>query len=366
MPEIRITNCHTHLFTSAHVPRSYPHWALIPFKRVPWLTALIAGILAFLGFQEAAEMVRRLRRFQDETASTDQEQILTNMARHYPLGTRFVVLPMDLSQIGYGAPKESIRAQHDELFRLSRSDGFRRELVPFAMIDPRSDPLANELWRAIDDLKFRGIKLYPRLGYAPTDKRLMSLVYPRAEERGLPVMTHCSRGGVKGHGLPERIADAYTDPAAYIPILKQFPRLKICLAHFGGQRDWDAYVNPEPPSPYHDERTRNWQVMIREMITSGAYPGLWTDISYTLFDFEEYIPFLRTFLEGHTKEHERLRRRVLFGSDYYMTRQEELSERAVCIRLRNALGEDLFRQIAEVNPQVWLGERQEPADGLWR
>jgi hypothetical protein len=58
-----------------------------------------------------------------------------------------------------------------------------------------------------------------------------------------------------------------------------------------------------------------------------------------------------------------LRRRVLFGSDYYMTRQETLSERAVCFRLRNALGEEVFRQISETNPAIWLGEAADPHRG---
>ena len=37
-----------------------------------------------------------------------------------------------------------------------------------------------------------------------------------------------------------------------------------------------------------------------------------------------------------------------------MTRQEELSERAVCFRLRNELGEATFRKIAQDNPRRWL------------
>ena len=81
------------------------------------------------------------------------------------------------------------------------------------------------------------------------------------------------------------------------------------------------------------------------------YPGLWTDISYTLFAFDALVPFLRLFLEDA-----RLAGRVLFGSDFYMTRLEALSERAVCVRLRVALGEALFRRIAETNPRAWLGE----------
>ena len=92
------------------------------------------------------------------------------------------------------------------------------------------------------------------------------------------------------------------------------------------------------------------------MILSGKFPNLWTDISYTLFEFEQNIPFLRRFLQDPG-----LARRVLFGSDYYMTRQEVLSERAICFRLREALGDPLFRQIAEINPAIWLGERDEPS-----
>ncbi|MFD1808508.1 hypothetical protein ACFSHQ_11400 [Gemmobacter lanyuensis] len=34
---MRITNCHTHLFTHRHVPRFYPHPLIWPFKRAPGL-----------------------------------------------------------------------------------------------------------------------------------------------------------------------------------------------------------------------------------------------------------------------------------------------------------------------------------------
>jgi len=66
------------------------------------------------------------------------------------------------------------------------------------------------------------------------------------------------------------------------------------------------------------------------------------------------MPLLRLYMED-----EGLRRRILFGSDFYMTRQEQLSEKAVSVRLRDSLGEGNFRQIAEINPEVWLGERGE-------
>jgi predicted TIM-barrel fold metal-dependent hydrolase len=366
MPDIRITNCHVHLFTHRHVPKTYPSPLLRPIKRFPWLVGVVAAVVGALGYPAMAEKIRRLKQFHQETQSPSQPAVLENLRRHYPSNTRFVVLPMDLSQIGHGAPPVGLAEQHDELARLAADKELGQSVIPFATIDPRADPEARELWRAIDELKFKGIKLYPRLGYDPADKRLMTHVYPEAERRGLPVMTHCSRGGVQGRSLPDFHADRFTDPMAYVPVMKAHPKLRICLAHFGGQRDWEAYINPQAPSPYHPEYARNWQVMIRHMIASGAWPNLWTDISYTLFNFEDYAPFLRMFLLHDdrddvetSKGRARLRRRVLFGSDYYMTKQEKLSEKAVSFRLRNALGEDLFRQIAEENPRVWLGERRE-------
>lgn len=359
MSGIQITNCHVHLFTDRHVPEDYPYRWLKLFKRLPFLVKWLAALARLLGQHPASDKLMRLYRFQNEAQNASQRAILENVRRHYPSNTRFVVLPMELSAFGYGAPRDDLRAQHDELAALAADADLGQSVIPFATIDPRADPKAGELWRAIDRHGFRGVKIYPRLGFAPDDPVLMRHVYPEMQRRGLPLMTHCSRGGVQGRHLPDLWADRFTDPMAYFDVMKAHPDLRVCLAHFGGQRDWAAYVNPEPGSPYAEEHTRNWQVMIRRMIGGGDWPGLWTDISYTLFDFEDYIPFLRLFLLGDDDENERLRRRVLFGSDYYMTRQEDLSERAVCFRLRNALGEEVFRRIAEENPQVWLGEQAE-------
>ncbi len=356
MSDFQITNCHTHLFHGQHVPEDYPYPALKPFKRMPWIIKVLAFGARMIGQHPVADKLDRLYRFQKETAADSQRSILDNMRRHYPDSTRFVVLPMELSAFGFGAPAVSLRAQHDELAELARNPEVGRSVIPFATIDPRADPQATELWRAIDTLGFRGVKIYPRLGFAPDDPVLMERVYPKMERNGLPLMTHCSRGGVQGRDLSDHWADRYTEPEAYIPVMRAFPGLRICLAHFGGQRDWEAYVNPERNDPLDDAYSRNWQVAIRRMIGSGDYPGLWTDISYTLFQFEDFVPFLRIFLMGEDEEGARLRSRVLFGSDYYMTRQEKLSERSVCFRLRNALGEEVFRQIAEENPARWLGE----------
>ncbi|MEM7319206.1 MAG: amidohydrolase family protein [Pseudomonadota bacterium] len=356
MSHIRITNCHIHLFHAGHVPDNYPYWFVKPFKRAPFLLGWIAAFLRLIGQHPAADKLERLRRFQKEAQGGSQRSVLDSVRRHYPADTRFVVLPMDFSAMGHGLPRIPLGRQHDELADLARDSEVGKSVIPFATIDPRADPQATELWRAIKTLGFRGVKIYPRLGFAPDDPRLMRHVYPELQDKGLPLMTHCARGGVQGRVLSEHRADLFTEPDAYKPVMKAFPDLRICLAHFGGRRDWEAYVNPDRRSQFADEYRRNWQVRIRQMIGGGNYPSLWTDISYTLFQFEDYIPFLRLFLMGEDENSARLRSRVLFGSDFYMTRQEKLSEKAVCFRLRNALGEEVFRQIAEENPALWLGE----------
>ena len=162
-------------------------------------------------------------------------------------------------------------------------------------------------------------------------------------------MSHCSTGGVYGKYQKGSVGVRKGDPLLYKPVLRRFPNIRFCLAHFGGNDMWRRYLRDGIHPADQQARDNNWLAAILDMIETGKYPNLFTDISYTLFDFEENIAALSVFLKSP-----KVRERVLFGSDYYMTRQEDLSEREVCLRLRNALGENLFWQIAETNPKAWL------------
>ncbi len=358
MADDRIINCHIHTFTAAHVPRDYPHWALRPFKVAPFLLRWMAAFLRLIGQHGLAATVDRLHRFQTEAQRETQAEVLERVIRHYPKSTRFVILPMDMEQMGHGPVARGLEDQLAELGALRRDPRFGDAVIPFATVDPRRPDAGRIVRRWIEQEGFRGLKLYPRLGYAPDHPRLMDEVYPLVAERNLPVMTHCSRGGVIGRGIPTAQGDAWSSPQAWAPVRDRFPALRVCLAHFGGMADWRAYVD-DGIDPRDDQaRAANWQVAIRAMIEGDDWPNLWTDISYTLFHFDDFIPFLKIFLES-----EKLSRRVLFGSDFYMTRQESLSERAVCFRLRVALGEEMFRRIAVENPAVWLGEVSATAAG---
>lgn len=252
----------------------------------------------------------------------------------------------------YGSVRDDLDRQHEEL--LSLAEESRGQIVPFATVHPDRDDAAERIARYFKK-GCRGLKIYPRLGYPPDHPVLMEQIYPMCVERGLPVVSHCSRGGVSQRGLSRQAGDRLCSPKAALDVLRRYPELRFSLAHFGGQDDWMDYVlghtDPAAPDPDH-----NWLTAIRRYIGSGEWPGLWTDVSFTMFYHHDFGPFLKTFLMGSDEWSTRLRTRVLFGSDYYMTRHTDLSERQVSVRLRLTLGEDLYRQIAETNPGVWLGD----------
>ncbi|PCJ06266.1 MAG: hypothetical protein COB16_13760 [Rhodobacteraceae bacterium] len=359
MSDIRITNCHIHTFTAQHVPENFPFPGAKYIRNNPGVILVLAWAARSLGQEQLSEQLQRLYQFQQQGARESQQEILNDVVKHYPGDTRFVILPMPMQGIGFGSVPVSLQAQHDELARMRDAANPPGSVLPFATVDPRDPRSVRECLRALVDLKFKGLKIYPRLGFAPDHPELMQKIYPLVDRLGLPVMTHCSRGGVQGNDVCDYTGDGFTRPAAYLPVLRDFPRLRLCLAHFGGQVDWAAYVNAS-----ETRGGENWMEQIRDMISSGRYPNLWADISYTLFQFDDFAPILRLLLSGTGDPSKRLRRRVLFGSDFYMTRQEKLSERAVSIRLRDALGEVLFEQIAQINPEVWLDERDEDKT-LW-
>jgi len=348
---MQITNCHIHTFTTAHAPLYFPHPAVAIFRKVPYLVKVVRWLTGLLPWEAWHDFMLRMENFHDTSQRRTQEEVLKEILFFYPPDARFVVLPMDMAKIGQGPVQQDIFDQHSDLAALAANPKYAGRVIPFATAFPPRPEAADEVRRCFETLGFRGLKLYPKLGFAPDHPVLMNEIYPLCIKHNVPVISHCSRGGVYGRGWKGPRGEAVSDPRAFIPVMKAFPDLRVCLAHFGGDADWQEYLNTgvDPDDP--DARTRNWVTSIADMIRSGEFPNLYSDISYTIFKFAEYMPLLSLYLEDEV-----LRQRVLFGSDFYMTRQEHLSEKAVSIRLREHLGEAAFRQIAEVNPSAWLGE----------
>ena len=393
--DIRITNCHVHTFTRAHTPtRFIPiplNYIVLGLASLPFMRRVLRAITSRVDPRRAGAFTRYV-----EIVCTSyeggQRQIFETVKNFYPDGTRFVVLPMDMTLMGAGAVKEGIREQHEQLARVR--DGTGDLVIAFAAVDPRhlDTKVAGERFDVVAETKhliakrgFGGIKLYPPMGYHPADNRLDDL-YSFADEYRVPVLSHCSRPAAPnkyhGHvtaemrksplggalsGSDYHVLMTFTDPDAYRPILDVHKRLQLCLAHFGGQGDWSRFINRPGPGapvrepiplwqrplvwlrirdqpPFEDE---SWLTKVLQMIRE--YDNLWTDISYTLFADDDFVYLLKVLLQER-----RIRSRVLFGSDFYVVQNARLEERSRSVRIRAILGEELYREIAEENPRSFL------------
>jgi predicted TIM-barrel fold metal-dependent hydrolase len=281
------------------------------------------------------------------------------MKLYYPTDARYVLLPMDFEHAGVGGSPQSYLEQLKELAQLARAEG--EAVYAFVAADPRREGLLDLVRRYVEDHGFAGIKVYPPLGYFPFDEGLLP-VYRYAQERGIPVLAHCSRGGVyyKGkitwamcdHPLTgerlsgwsmRRFAHNWTDPRNWDSVAESFPELRICLAHFGGEAEWKRYWRD--PARCDDPR-KTWFTIISDLIKK--HENVYADVSFTAY-YSEFWPLLKVLLNT-----EKTRDRILFGSDFYMVRVKG-TEKVASISLRAAVGEPEYRRMAEVNPRSFLG-----------
>jgi len=345
MSEKVIYNCHNHLFTHENIPDGYFPLFLVSAIRHPKIRWILSVIMKGIVPWTKHDKVHRYAAFIRAAYREKQEGNLNHLMGYYPEGTKFVILPMDMAYMGAGDVKEDIDLQHLELARLSMKEKYRDILIPFAHIDPRRPGARKRLKILVEKGRFKGVKIYPTLGYRPDDAVLMSDVYPYMVEKNIPLLAHCSPGSVNSKDLSRDTAHALADPDNYRSVMEAFPELRICLGHFGGIDEWRRQINgPRIPG------NPTWLSKIKRLIKCGDYPNLYTDISYTIFNFKENVPFLNILLKDPD-----ILEKVLFGSDYYMVESEAYSEKRFSIDLRSVLGEDVFWKIANENPKTYLG-----------
>lgn len=112
------------------------------------------------------------------------------------------------------------RMGHDRLHRFIQAHPTR--FIGFAYCTPMfpQDRMMRELERAIDELHFAAIKIYPLYGEIAMNSARWDPVYQFADDRGLAIIAHTG-------------SQPSVEPKLIVDVAPRFPRARFVLAHAG-------------------------------------------------------------------------------------------------------------------------------------
>lgn len=179
-------------------------------------------------------------------------------------------------------------------------------VFPFVAVNSRRPDHFALMRRAIEQLGFVGVKLYPSLG-APVDAPVMMHVYDYCIEHDVPILLHSTKTG-----FFERPDSAeFGDPAKWRAILEERPGLRVCFAHAGGvPQGMLTEAGPQPGQ---------WPHTIVELMRE--FDAVYTDLSYHVGQMAHpegetnYLRWLRGLLSDI-----KIGDRVIFGTDIWLVR----------------------------------------------
>jgi hypothetical protein len=193
---------------------------------------------------------------------------------------------------------------------------------------------------------FAGLKLYPPLGFDPwpdsdEERAKVELLYQFAEEKKIPITTHCDDGGYRI--IEPELSWKYSSPERYIEVLKKFPALKLNFAHLGQQyyRSYGILVQ------------NKWRSKIYKLMLE--YPNVYSDISYSAIN-KNYYKILSKEIEMYIKKDQRIIvSRILFGSDFNLNLNKIKSyNEYIRIFENSALTDDNLLKLCHTNPEKFL------------
>ena len=346
-----IYNAHTHIFNLECIPNKFIRFG---FMRVMAKNRFSLFFVRGLDkiFTSETDFLSKQSAFLRYNTEDWQESIFIKLKSIYPEGTKFVVLTVDMDFMDAGVAERDFVAQVAEVVNLKRI--YANSMLPFLCVDPRrgdANDNLNFVKKYIEHHGFVGIKMYPPLGFFPFDERLKK-VYAYAQQNNIPVLSHCSRNGgiyYKGDIQPEwlnprpglsfkkekmkKFRNNFMDPKNYYHVMDEFPDLKICLAHYGGDEE------------VLSDKNDSWTNEIKRLMIK--YPNFYTDISYTLYSEKAY-PIMDKDIKNNAYGN-----RILFGTDFYMTEREK-KEKELKDGFRYFIGEESFEKIAYRNPKNFL------------
>jgi predicted TIM-barrel fold metal-dependent hydrolase len=377
-------NTHTHIFNVPCVPDAFITNYKFPqiigriirsavHKKL--VRKILLGILKRIPFSVGGLQLKRYAALVEVAINKYQDQVFETLRSNYTAEARFILLTMNFDYMTGDAPAGNYNHYETQLHEaLEVKKLYGDKALPFLFIDPRKG--ANECLKQLHfyfDQNYNrgiaGIKIYPSLGYYPFHPN-MENVYAFAEAHQIPIITHTNKdGGAYYAGRftpqvmsynsfnptaetssflnsqlspfpsfknPRSYANIMMHPVTYYDVLRKFPKLKICLAHFGGDEE---LLNQDDQSDKY-----NWTRTIKALMTE--FDNVYTDVSFTLISHKAN----RRILADMTNPV--FSRKILFGTDFFMTAPYDNDKKLT----ENFLGvlASHTRQLTETNPVVFL------------
>jgi len=309
----------------------YPKIAKLLFS----LASKLISQLKYIPSKKTIQFIQRYLTIAEFAKYKTQKSIFDRLIKMYELGSKVVVLPMDMEYMKAGNPTQSYLDQIGELTSYFEKGLTNIEaLIPFVFVDPRriNDDKKNKGRKFFDwyteerkvdgklcnwvllkdcilkdclegnsangalDGYYKGIKIYPALGYYPFDEKLLPL-WAYCVQHDIPITTHCIEGTIFYRGAMEKkwmhhpifkdkngkqlntraknnyeLQINFTHPLNYLVLLEEYylatavstcsdkvqhlfgfdkkagtinqglKKLKVNLAHYGGKDQWMKYL----------------------------------------------------------------------------------------------------------------------------
>ena len=141
--------------------------------------------------------------------------------------SRTIVFGINSIALGMHTPNDAIAAY---------AKAHPEKIIGFMSVDPNNPGALEEIDRCVNDLGLKGIKMSPVYQHYDPNGAKARRVHRRAEELGLPILTHAAYHVIANTPME------WANPLLYDPVAREFPNLKIILAHIGLPWYTDAMV----------------------------------------------------------------------------------------------------------------------------
>lgn len=329
------------------------------------LDALLAQLTKHLPFSVGAEKRRIVARYLEALylVAHPRASISATLAQIFPSVSLFTPALVDYDAWSEDRAPTPLWTQisiQEAIARLSIEGRVGRpeaRFHPFVAFDPRRDfdagrpasapPAAGKVSKpatpptaaspalemvryAIESAGFLGVKVYPPVGFAPLDNlhlrsrlpfaarldEALSALYAYCQAAEVPITTHASAANEYGLGLHTLVA-----PERWRPVLERYPTLRLNFGHFG--HDYGVEDRGAPK-----ETATAWIYQAAALIE--RYPNVYADLSNSPLVYDPaYATRLLGLLGDVIAHYPKVKRRLMYGSDWWLSRLDPEAETAV-------------------------------------